>query len=113
MAWSKRPTPYGQKIGIHEYVVSATVKDPPSVTVWAHRDAIIAQLEAEIERIGDDATALSVEAQAARIAELRAAILQAQRHEEAIIERLEAEGVQVRRTCSDPVILLGIEPSCQ
>jgi len=87
------------------------VKDPPSVTVWAHRDAIIAQLEAEIERIGDDATALSVEAQAARIAELRAAILQAQRHEEAIIERLEAEGVQVRRTCSDPVILLGIEPS--
>jgi len=95
--------------GQHQYAVSTTIKDAFSLAVWAHRAAIVSQLDAEIERSGDDATALSAEAQATRVAELQAALFQLQRHEEAIVERLESEGVQVRRTCVDPLILLGIE----
>jgi hypothetical protein len=97
--------------GAHQFTVVTTVKDAFAFTVWAHRDAIISQLDAEIERAGDDPHALSADAQATRLAELRASLLQAARNEEAIIERLEAEGVQVRRTCNDPLVLLGLQAS--
>jgi hypothetical protein len=95
--------------GAHQYIVAATVNDALALTVWAHRAAIIAQLDAEIERAGDDATALSAEAQGTRIAECEAALLQLQRQAEAIAERLEGDGITVRRTCTDPIVLLGIE----
>ena len=97
--------------GAHQYVVSATVKDTFAFAVWAHKGAIIAALDAEIERAGDDANALSAEAQATRIAELDAALLAHRRQGEAIIERLEGDGITARRTCTDPLVLLGIQPA--
>jgi hypothetical protein len=81
--------------------------------VWAHREAVIGALEAEIDRIGDDAVALSVDDQALRIAECEHALLTLQREGEAIIERLEGDGVMVRRVCTHPFVLLGIERARQ
>ena len=95
--------------GAHQYTVTATVNDALAFAAWANRAAIIAQLDAEIERAGDDTNALSAEAQATRVAELQASLLNLQRHEEAIAERLEGDGIPVRRICVDPVVLLGIE----
>ena len=97
--------------GVHEHIVSATIKDAFALTVWAHKDAIVAALDAEIERAGDDANALSAEAQATRQLELSAALLAHQRQGEAIIERLEGDGISVHRTCIDPLVLLGIQPA--
>jgi len=95
--------------GAHQYVVTATVTDVLSLTVWAHRAAIVSQLDAEIERAGDDTTALSAEVQAARIVELQSSLLKLQREQEAINEKLEAQGQQIRRNCTDPLVLFGIE----
>jgi len=44
-----------------------------------------------------------------KVTELQARLLRLQRTEEAIIERLETDGMSVRRTCVDPLVLLGIE----
>jgi hypothetical protein len=94
--------------GVHQYSVAAQLKDAFALTIWANADAIIAKLDAEIERTGDDASALSCEDQAARIAVAKAKVLQLLRQGEAIIVALEAAGQQVTRTCADPLILLGI-----
>jgi hypothetical protein len=95
--------------GHHDTVVSTTVRDAFALTIWAHQEAIVERLAAEIDRAGNDTNALSREAQTARVAQCERALIDLQRQEEAIIERLEAEGIHVRRTCSDPLILLGIE----
>lgn len=97
------------KEGIGTVVTAATVRDSFGLLIWAHAEAIIAKLDAEIERMGDDAAALSREDQAARIAEAQAKLLAAQRQQEAIVETLEAAGQQVTRTCRIPEVLLGIE----
>ena len=97
------------KEGTGTVVTAATVRDSFGLLIWAHADTIIAKLDAEIERIGDDAAALSREDQAARIAEVQAKLLAAQRQQEAIVETLEATGQQVTRTCHIPEVLLGIE----
>lgn len=99
--------------GVHEHIVSTTVKDAFALTIWAHKAAIIAALDAKIERMGDDTTALSAEAQAARITELEATLLAKQREAEAIIEQLEASGQTVHRNCTIPEVLLGIERARQ
>lgn len=95
--------------GVHQHTVAATVKDAFALAIWANADAVIAKLDTEIERMGDDASALSRDAQAARIVECEANLLKLQRQEEAIVEALEVQGHQVRRICADPQILLGIE----
>jgi hypothetical protein len=97
------------KEGTGTVVTAATVRDSFGLLIWAHPDAIIAKLDAEIERMGDDAAALSREDKAARIAEAQAKLLAAQRQQEAIVETLEAAGQQVTRTCRIPEVLLGIE----
>lgn len=96
--------------GGEEVAIATTVNNATALAVWAHRDAIIAALEAAIEHCGNGRDALSAADQTARIAECEAALLQLQREAEAIIERLEGDGVAVRRTCTDPLVLLGIEP---
>lgn len=96
--------------GEQDVAIATTVKNATALTVWAHRDAIIAALEAEIERCGNDQTALNAADQTAGIAECEAALLRLHREAEAIIERLEGDGVPVRRVCTDPLVLLGIEP---
>lgn len=106
--WPTEPFVAGG-LGAHEFVVATTVKNGFAFSIWSNREAVIAQLEAEIERTGDDTVALSAEAQATRIAECEAEMLDLQRAAEGIIERLEAEGQFVPRTCSHPLVLLGIE----
>lgn len=95
--------------GPNPSVASATIKDALSLAVWANAPAIIARLDEEIERCGDDKSALTREAQAERVAEYERALVDALRQEEAIIERLEAQGQHVPRLCNDPLILLGID----
>lgn len=95
--------------GIHEHTVAATVTDNLALTVWMHRDLLVQKLDEEIERQGDDTTALSREAQAARVKELEAQLLHLYRQEEAVIEQIEAQGQHIIRTCRNPEVLLGIE----
>jgi hypothetical protein len=99
--------------GANAAVVSATIKDALSVAVWANAPAIIERLDQEIEQRGDEATALTREAQAERVAERERALFDLRRQEEAIIERLEAQGQHVPRLCTDPAILLGIVDQAQ
>lgn len=95
--------------GVHPHIVSATILDAASLTIWANRAAITAELDAEIDRQGDDANALTAGEQSAQLAERRAALLNLQRQEEAAVERLEAQGQVVARFCRDPLVLLGIQ----
>lgn len=97
--------------GTNPAVASATIKDALSLAVWANAPAIIARLDEEIERCGDDKSALTREAQAERVAERERALVDLRRQEEAIIERLEAQGQRVVRLSTDPLILLGIDIS--
>lgn len=108
ITWPSEPfVAHGQ--GTNAAVVSATIKDALSLTIWAHAPTIIERLDEEIERRGDDKTALTREAQAERVAERESALVDLRRLEEAIIQRLEAQGQHVHRLCTDPAILLGIE----
>jgi len=95
--------------GHHEYVVAATVKDAFALAVWANQEGIVAKLDKQIEAAGNDAIALDAAAKAQRLADLEARLLRLQRNEEAIIERLEGDGMSVHRSCTDPLVLLGIE----
>jgi hypothetical protein len=95
--------------GAHQYAVTATVTDILGLFVWAHRDALIAALDQEIEAQGDDSAALNTQDQAARIVELEGALLLLQRQAEAVIDQLAGDGIPVRRTCTNPLVLLGIE----
>jgi hypothetical protein len=79
------------------------------VIIKPAQSAIIAALDRELERLGDDTQALSREAQAARLAELQSALLHLQRQEEAVIEQLGAQGQMLQRVCNNPKVLLGIE----
>jgi hypothetical protein len=96
--------------GAHEYSTFAEIADTLGLFAWAHRDALIAALDEQIEGEGaGDTGALTAEDQASRIRELEAALLVLQRQGEALIERLEGDGIPVRRSCTDPLVLLGIE----
>jgi hypothetical protein len=92
-------------------VVAESILDTQSLLVWTHKAAIIAALDAEIERAGDDKSALNAAAKAARVAECEASLLRLQREAESLICAFEDQGGQIRRTCSDPLVLLGIEPA--
>jgi len=90
-------------------VVSATVRGAFAVALWANEPAVVTLLDAEIERLGEDANALTKEAQTGRVAELERSLRDLQGEEEQLIERLVADGVPVRRLVTDPLILLAIE----
>ena len=95
--------------GHHEHVVAATIKDAFALAVWENQDGIVAKLDRQIEAQGNDAIALDADAKAQRLAELEARLLRLQRTAEAIIERLEGDGMSIHRSCTDPLVLLGIE----
>jgi hypothetical protein len=95
--------------GAPNVALAATVPNAAGLVVWANRSAIVAALEAEIARQGNDKDALSAADQAARIAECEATLLRLRREAEALIEQLEGDAAIVRRTCVDPLVLLGIE----
>jgi hypothetical protein len=94
--------------GAHQYVVLTTIKDTFAFCMFVNQEAVLKALDAEIEKSNNDAGALSRDVQATRVAELQASLLQLERQQEAIIERLEGDGIPIRRTCSDPLVLLGI-----
>ena len=76
---------------------------------WLHGEEIIAGMEADINELADDAGALSDDEKARREQELRAAILDAERSEEAAIEALELSGAPVaRRPDCDPRAVLNL-----
>ena len=95
--------------GVHEVIVTATAKNAVGLLAWVAREPLIAELDAEIDRIGNDADALSAPDQEASAAKCQATLIHLQREAEALIERLEIDGVPVRRTCANPLVLLGIE----
>jgi hypothetical protein len=83
--------------------------DTLALMAWLHQDAFIAKLEAEIEEQSDDARALTDEARASRVAEIKSAILAAEREEEAVIRLTERDGSELeRRVDADPRAVLSI-----
>ena len=100
----------GSGHGAHQYAVASEIADSLGLFAWLHRDALIAALDKQIEaEAADDTDALSAEDQAARVAQLEANLLVLQRQAEALIDRLEGDGIPVQRTCWDPHVVLGIE----
>jgi hypothetical protein len=88
---------------------SAEHVDALALVAWLHRDALIARLEEEIDAQADDAKALSDEARSTKTAEIRSAILTAEREEEAIIRLIEQEGAEFeRRADADPRAILSV-----
>lgn len=80
-----------------------------AVAAWFDPENMVKRLEAELARMPERDDALSREERAKRIAKLQREIDQQQRLEEAIIERAEAEGVQVsRRPTASPAAILGV-----
>ncbi len=108
IGWAKETIQSGG-FGAHNIVVAAIVNDAFAFNVWLQHDAVVGALDEEIEARGDDSAALSAQDQAARIAELEGALLLLHRQAEAVIDRLEGDGIAVRRTCTNPLVLLGIE----
>jgi len=109
VGWSQETVQAGA-YGAHNNVVGFIANDAFALVVWTHKDAIIKALDAEIEREGDDTNAISADAQKVKIIELEARLLALRRQNEAIIDRVEADGAgHIQRTCTDPLVLLGIE----
>jgi hypothetical protein len=71
--------------------------DSEATLAWLFEEALIQKLDKEIERVSDDASALSDERRAAKIAELAAKTLAAERLEEALIMQGEAMGQPIQR----------------
>jgi hypothetical protein len=78
---------------------------------WLMRDALIERGKEELAKLYAGRAGLSIEERAARIAELDAEILDAERAEEAFIRLAEAAGTNIRRRpLANPLAVLGIKP---
>jgi hypothetical protein len=76
---------------------------------WLFRDELVVAFNREVEALNVQ-NALTREERSARLAELRAALLEAERAEEAAITRAGEEGTIIaRRTDADPRAVLGIQ----
>lgn len=86
------------------------IPDAIAFIAWAFRDQIGAAIEGEIVAASDDASALSPEARAKKRAQVAAALLAAEREEEALVELAAESGVHIaRRRDADPRAILGID----
>jgi hypothetical protein len=93
----------------HAQLMVTTIPDALAILVWAHRDALIARLDEEIESCSTDKEALTDEQRRAKSAAILADILAIEREEEAFIERMEASGAMfLRRPDADPRAVLGL-----
>ncbi|ARN81833.1 hypothetical protein [Methylocystis bryophila] len=82
--------------------VDKEIPDGLALVAWLHRDALIARVEREIDENSDDRSALDPGQRKSLRAELEAALLAAERIEEAAIVAAEAAGVLiVRRADAD------------
>lgn len=90
----------------------ATVLEPRellSLIVWLNKDALLKRLESEILSKADDRSALTNSDRIARLRANAAAILAAERVEEALVELGEADGKTIpRRGECDPRAILGL-----
>lgn len=89
--------------------------EPDSIALlaWLFEPQLVAAVEKEIDSAADPSSALSDEQIAKKRGQLRAAILLAEREEEALIEAAEAAGIAIaRRLDSDPRAVLGLADSC-
>lgn len=77
-----------------------------ALTAWLHKDALLAALEVEIDAVAEDSAALSTETRAAKLAEVNARILDAERIECALIGT--AGGSVDFRSDTDPRAALGV-----
>jgi hypothetical protein len=81
--------------------------DPGDFLVWLHRDQIVERLAREVPDLPD---ALDDAQRAARLADLAARRLKAERLEETLCRAAEAEGRQIdRRPGADPRAVLGLD----
>lgn len=99
--------------GIH---VQGQIVDTLAVVAWAFRDEILAKLKREIDQVADDANAFGRAERAAKLDELAAAVLAAERDEEAVIVMSEAAGVDqaiARRADADVRAVLGLAEAPQ
>ena len=89
----------------------AVVESPNTVAMFAclFQDHLVQYLDREIDRASDDELALTDSQRAERSTEISAAILLCEREEEALIERMESQGVVMpRRVDADPRAVLGL-----
>ena len=88
--------------------VGGTVDAPDGIGVlaWLFKDQMIAAVEAEIDEINDGIGALGAEERRTREGEILAALLDAERAEEGIIEQ--GAGAISRRPDADPRAVLGL-----
>jgi hypothetical protein len=86
--------------------------DAEGTFVWAFRDTLIQKLEAAIDEVADDGSALDDQQRAARLMELAAKVLACERSEEALIMQGEATGQPIaRRPDCDPRAILHLADS--
>jgi hypothetical protein len=106
-----------QQATIHGHVVApdapviagfshVAVFDHEAAHAWANRAMLAQHIEAEVAALCDDTGAITAEDKGARSTEIRAAILEAERTEEAAIEA--AGGTITRRPDMDPRACLGL-----
>jgi hypothetical protein len=86
------------------------VTDLQALLTWLLRDALIGRLEAEIDAVADDAAALSAEARAEKLAQIGSDRLAAERHEAALVRRMQDDGLPVEhRVDADVRAVLRVE----
>ncbi|GLI93667.1 hypothetical protein [Methylocystis echinoides] len=84
--------------------------DAFALLAWLHRDTIIQRICAEIDAVADDRSALDPAQRAKKLAQADAAILLAEREEEAAICEALSRGFLIdRREDADPRAIVGIE----
>jgi len=84
--------------GPHPHSLGAAfIPDSLGAMAWLLRDAMIKTIEAEIDELADDDNALTDDERADTIASLKSKILASQRHEEALVEVGEGQGLNIQR----------------
>ena len=94
----------------HGAVAISTEPDVLALTVWLHRDALIAKINAEIDSESDDKAALTDQQRQTQETEVGADLLAIERQESTLVWAMQAEGhaVEHRTDCS-PLAVLGVE----
>ena len=90
--------------------VAVAMPDARGLMAWLHPEAMVAALEAEIDAVADDGQAIGADEREARLAQIAAEKLQAERREEATIMAASAAGTTLeRRPDADPRAVLAVQ----
>jgi hypothetical protein len=97
-------------MGVHQYSTVSQQRDAFSLLIWLRKNEILAALDAQLEAEGNSVTSLSAEERTTKLAEMNKRLINLQRQEECVIQRMEDEGAMVvTRRNTDPLILLEVE----